>query len=521
MTRQASGAGGPGNSNRNYDVSTLFDKELQRAQQSNYETKNSAEPQQSAGGSSDALDKIKDLARRQDELLKKQQELARDRGKMTAEEIKRQLEQLTREQSELRQRAEEMGNSQQSGGQKSGSGGKSGEAAARCAVSRKRCGTRRASCAARIRDRPARAEAAPSTSSTRLNAKCGRGRNDARRSLGDKQLEARQLADAQRQLGAELDKAEKSGRGTAGSSGGSEGEKDTARRLAGEQERLAERTKALQEDLKRQAAGGAAGGDQNKDKNAQAAAGAAARQLEQQRLAERMQQAADAMRGGGQKSGADPSKGAGQSAQEMARALDKTADTLAGATATTGETRKLSEQLARAQQLRERLDNTSRAMEKLGQQGGRGNGQSAQKTPGETGRSGQGQSGNGEGGDPAQLREQYARQLKETQDLLDQMQRDDPTFSRGGVGFTFEGQGMTLSAPGTEAFKQDFAKWQDLRRQATTALDRVESTLSKKLQAQESKDRLAAGVEDKAPAAYQKQVDSYFKALAAKTMKRV
>ena len=75
---------------------------------------------------------------------------------------------------------------------------------------------------------------------------------------------------------------------------------------------------------------------------------------------------------------------------------------------------------------------------------------------------------------------------------------------------------MTLSAPGTEAFKQDFAKWDDLRRQATRALDEAESSLSKKLQAQEAKDRLAAGVDDRAPAQYQKQVDSYFKAMASK-----
>ena len=75
---------------------------------------------------------------------------------------------------------------------------------------------------------------------------------------------------------------------------------------------------------------------------------------------------------------------------------------------------------------------------------------------------------------------------------------------------------MTLSAPGTEAFKQDFARWEEMRKQATTALDRAEATLSKKLQAQQAKDRLAAGVEDKAPPEYQKQVDSYFKALATK-----
>ena len=39
---------------------------------------------------------------------------------------------------------------------------------------------------------------------------------------------------------------------------------------------------------------------------------------------------------------------------------------------------------------------------------------------------------------------------------------------------------MTLSAPGTEAFKQDFAKWQEMKRQVSAALEQVESTLAKK-----------------------------------------
>ena len=75
---------------------------------------------------------------------------------------------------------------------------------------------------------------------------------------------------------------------------------------------------------------------------------------------------------------------------------------------------------------------------------------------------------------------------------------------------------MTMSAPGTEAFKQDFAKWEDLKRQATQALDLAESTLSKKLEAKQAHDRLAAGADDNAPPAYRKQVDSYFKAIAGK-----
>ncbi|MGE3178468.1 MAG: hypothetical protein AB7O32_13465, partial [Vicinamibacterales bacterium] len=94
--------------------------------------------------------------------------------------------------------------------------------------------------------------------------------------------------------------------------------------------------------------------------------------------------------------------------------------------------------------------------------------------------------------------------------------RDDKTTGRSAGGMTFEGQGMVTSAPGTEAFKQDFAKWDDLRRQVTQALERAESDLSKRLQAKAAKDRLAAGIDDRPPAEYNDQVDRYFKAIAGR-----
>jgi hypothetical protein len=71
VQRQQSGAGNGGNRS-NYDVSSLFDKELQKAQQTNYESRSSSAEQKSEGAQS-ALDAIKDLASRQDELLKRQQ----------------------------------------------------------------------------------------------------------------------------------------------------------------------------------------------------------------------------------------------------------------------------------------------------------------------------------------------------------------------------------------------------------------------------------------------------------------
>ena len=87
---------------------------------------------------------------------------------------------------------------------------------------------------------------------------------------------------------------------------------------------------------------------------------------------------------------------------------------------------------------------------------------------------------------------------------------------RGSSGFTFEGQGMTLSAPGTEAFKQDFARWEQLRQQATRALERAESSVSERLQARSRATGSQSGMDDKPPAEYQQQVDDYFKAIAGR-----
>ena len=104
VMRQQAG-GGAGQNRTSQDLSSLFDRELQRQQQTNYETPTTTEQRDSEDG---LLDRIRDLARRQDEMLRQQQELARRRSQMTEEQVKRELERLTREQTQLRQRAEEM-----------------------------------------------------------------------------------------------------------------------------------------------------------------------------------------------------------------------------------------------------------------------------------------------------------------------------------------------------------------------------------------------------------------------------
>ena len=183
VTRQA-GAGG-GGSRAQQDLSTLFDRELQRQQQTNYETPKTAEEKRE-DSQDKTLERVRELARRQEALQRQQDDLARDRQKLDEEEVRRRLERLTREQSDLRREAEllaqqmqqnerrqrEQGEQEQRRGERGGSGqagqrgqqggqGERGQAGARgasrassrpsCDRPPRTCAARRASFVARIR----------------------------------------------------------------------------------------------------------------------------------------------------------------------------------------------------------------------------------------------------------------------------------------------------------------------------------------------------------------------------------
>src|SRR6185503_7267583 len=105
-------------------------------------------------------------------------------------------------------------------------------------------------------------------------------------------------------------------------------------------QRLAERARRLQDDVKQQAVGG----------SAQTPPG----------LAERMQQSAEALqRQAGQAGRAGPDKDTlrreAAAQQAIARDLDKLADSLGAAAPRDRESRAMAEQRARAQQLRENI----------------------------------------------------------------------------------------------------------------------------------------------------------------------
>jgi hypothetical protein len=309
--------------------------------------------------------------------------------------------------------------------------------------------------------------------------------DERRRARGDLQLEARQIADAQRRVGSE---SSQTAPGAAG--------EDARRRLAAEQERLADRTQRLGEQVKQLAAGSGT------EPDAKQAMNEAGRELDRQNVAGRMRESAQALRSGKPDGNREPEANPGQSgAEAIARALDKVADQLGASGERDADSAKLSDQLSRAQELRDRLSRLSRSMEELKGSEGR---------DGSTGS--QGSSGGGRGS-AERLQRTVEEQMQEAQKLAEELRRDNPGMQKGGS--TPEQWQRSVSAPGTEAFKQDFERWESLKKNLLVALEQTETRLSDQLRARENRERLNAGRHDAVADSYRELVDRYYQSLAA------
>ncbi len=132
--------------------------------------------------------------------------------------------------------------------------------------------------------------------------------------------------------------------------------------------------------------------------------------------------------------------------------------------------------------------------------------------------SSQGQSGaGGQGGGGADGRpgpEEIGRELRSLQRLAEGLGEEGEGLRRALQ--TLEGYAPGRSAPGTESWKQDFARWESLRRDLGESLEQVQARLSDQLRAGERENRLDAGASDAAPDAYRREVARYYRSLAKK-----
>jgi hypothetical protein len=496
VSQQANGAGSGGSNRAGQDLSALFDKELQRQQRTNYETRSAAEtrPEGATDSATTALDRIRDLARRQEDLSRRQHELAQ--ANLSAEEMKRQLEKLTREQTELRQQAEELLRRGNGGRDSSGRGGSTrqpsgagGSAGNEEGSALRDAADRMGSAASDLRrDDPAAAARSGEGAASQLRRlerqMRGGTPGDAARAGSGVQLEARQIAQEQGRIAAEATRLEHMSGAAAA---------EARKRLADEKERLASRVDELGRWV--QQLGQSAPGLEAKPLQD------ASRDLQTGRVADQMRDGAKKMRQG--------AAGNGAVEQDLARALDRVADKLGDATSP------LSEQLAQTRTIRDRLQRAELQLRDA-EARARGNGTGSGEAPsGQSARQGR-QGGGGQGNEVQRLREEYQRELQRAQEALGRLNGGDP---RSGMGTsTPEDQQFSRSAPGTEAFKQDRSGWETLRKNLDLALEKYEASASDRLTRARPEQRFSAGGSDRVPDAYGQLIAKYFESLARKKL---
>jgi hypothetical protein len=478
MQQSASNSSGGGSGRQGEDLSALFDKELQRNQRTNYESRSQIEERPDQKKQDDALERIRDLARRQEEINRRAEELAKQQ--LSAEERKRQLERLTREQEELRAQMEELArrkNEQSAQGQsQDGKGGQSqsGRQQSQTGTGMKDAAEQMRGAADELkREDPKAAAEQAARAAERLRNLERQMRSDSpesrQRAAGELQLEAQQIAEEQRRITAEADRLGKGqGSGTA----------DARRRLSGEKEQLADRVDALERDVTSLAKDSAGAGFKD-----------ASRELEREQIGRRMRESAKQIREGA---------GSGAAEEQLARALDRVVQQLGGTRADAGAS---SDQLDQTRAIRNRLDQLERQIaeaearqQAAGREGGRA-----------------GRSGAEAESELQRLRQEYAKELQQAREALGRMQQSAPQTGLGGT--TPEKHEWSQTDQGTQAFKQDFSGWQSLRKDVNLALERTEAAASARL-AKQAQDRLNAGGSDRVPDAYRKLIARYYESLA-------
>ena len=493
VAMQQGQGGGTSGTQAQEDLSALFDRELQREQETNYENETSPGDRDARqGGESEALRRLRELAERQAELNR---ELAEQEDAETDDASRRTLERLTREQQQLREQLEELADqlarAQRAGGQ---SRGQQSGTAGSADLQRVADEMRKAMSELRRQDTGnARARGDRALEEMRRLEQRLRGESDAERSgaLDEIQLEAQQLADAQRRVADEARQVNADNRSRAARS-----------RLADEKDELAARVDRLDralEDLD-----GAEGTANPPD----APVRTARDELERESVGERMRAGANSLRRSIRE---EPQPGTDADMDRLvdeetalADVLARVAEQLQRAGGQAAAAQLLAAQMEAAQELRRRLGQLQELLDQQRQQ----QSQSGAAQPDATRTDGSSVGASGSDG----LRRDYVARLEESPGLLEELRRENPDLARDLDQWARHWQ--SVSAPGTEAFKQDFGHWDSLRRNLGNALQRFEVERSRELAADAYRDRLSAGPDDLLPERYRRLVDQYYRSLA-------
>jgi hypothetical protein len=139
---------------------------------------------------------------------------------------------------------------------------------------------------------------------------------------------------------------------------------------------------------------------------------------------------------------------------------------------------------------------------------------SQQGQPGSDGSPGEpGGAEGGSGGQLARLQREATDRMREAQRTAGELRQQNADMRNSPS--TPEDWYPSLSAPGTESFKQDFSKWESLKKNLLMALERTESRLASQLRERESRERLNVGGHQGVSDEYREMVDRYYQSLAS------
>ena len=515
VSTQQNGGGRRRENQAREDLSALFDQELRRDQETNYESRPSPPEEEAKDDESEAQRRLRELAERQQDLSRDQAELAGREDAIEAEERRRQLDRLTREQNELREELEALARDLESlrqnvDGQQQADADEISDRMRRAMSDLRRGDLSQAARQSQM--------AADRLQELQRQMAGQSDENDA--ALGELQREAQHLAELQRQIASDTRQSEPGATGD-------------ARRatVATRGDELADQVDSLEQrmdllvpetsDIAREALNEASDGLRAAD-----VAG------ETRELAARLRRPATPS-GTGDTEGAAEVAAIADETDALAEVLDQVAERLAAAGEQDATAQRLAEELEDAQALRKSLE----AIEAQLTQPADGGGVSSADTPGasqdpdSSGAAGQAevdpqpsdgsqqptQAAGSANSELAALQDRLMRQLAESPELLERLTRQRPNAEQDLEQWAQHWQ--TGAAPGTEGYKQDFAAWESLRDDLEVALEAYEASRSRDLRAEEIGDRLAVGSSEQMPEAYRRLVERYYRSLATQSQR--
>ena len=469
------------------NLTALFDEDLRRDQETNYEHRASAAQTAEEQGDSEIESRLKELADRQEALTERQRDTASREQELDVREVRRRLERLTREQEDLRRQMEDL-TRELARRERKGRGDQTDAQATRQAGEH----MQRALSELRRGDLSQAADRAQAAldSLRDLERDIGRG-SEVRRgqALGEMRLEAEQIAEAQGWIADEASRL------------GVTGDGSTRQRLAEQEAGLAERVDALGDRLE-QARPFVSEDDVEPVERA-------SKVLREGDVAQQMRDLAETLQRVAESTPTDLQEARSRTGQDVEAIMEspvRLADVIKRVAAELAELG--SRQEGAADQLSKALEDAQdlgQRLERIEQQLGNMTGRTAESA---------GDSSTESDGDQlAALQAELGRRLREFPELFEQLRRARPALEQDLE--RWGQQRRSGVAPGTEAFKQDRSVWANLYSELRVALEEFEASRSRELAEEVLGGRHHVGPTQAAPERYRHLVDEYYRSLAS------